>query len=425
MSIASEITRIKGKVADSFTACEAKGATIPESEVIANLPTCIDSIPTGSQAVLGTKAITANGTYNAVDDSLDGYSAVTVDVPTGGTVEPTEPKAVNFYDTSQGKPTLVASYTVAEAQTLTELPTAPTHDGLTFQSWNWSLANVNSLTSGMDIGATYVTTDGKTHALIEVLLATGKSFQINVNKADTATMTIDWGDGKNSTINTSGAISTPHTYANYGEYEITLLCGGDYALGCYFGNTNKLFVGGNNVQQLKKLYIGTNVTFINVYAFLGCSSVTSISIPDSVTGTGIYAFQLCSCLNSISIPDGVTSIGANAFSNCYSLTSISIPDGVTSIGANAFSNCYSLASISIPDGVTSIGANAFNNCFSLTKCKIYRTAGVVTLSNTSAFTGINKIAKIYVPDSLLNSYKSATNWVTYKNYIYPLSNIGE
>ena len=59
MSIASEITRIKGKVADSFTACGAKGATIPESEVIANLPTCIDSIPTGSQAVLGTKSITA------------------------------------------------------------------------------------------------------------------------------------------------------------------------------------------------------------------------------------------------------------------------------------------------------------------------------------------------------------------------------
>lgn len=35
-------------------------------------------------ATLVTKAITANGTYNASDDSADGYSSVTVNVPSGG-----------------------------------------------------------------------------------------------------------------------------------------------------------------------------------------------------------------------------------------------------------------------------------------------------------------------------------------------------
>ncbi len=46
-------------------------------EVIVDVP------QTGSSSVLGTKTITENGTYSASTDSLDGYSAVTVNVPQG------------------------------------------------------------------------------------------------------------------------------------------------------------------------------------------------------------------------------------------------------------------------------------------------------------------------------------------------------
>ncbi len=142
-----------------------------------------------------------------------------------------------------------------------------------------------------------------------------------------------------------------------------------------------------------------SVTSIGYRAFMDCSSLTSITIPDSVTRIGDQAFEGCSSLISIIvdennpvyhskgnclihtesktlvagcqasiIPDdgSVTSIGHLAFYKCTSLTSITIPDSVTRIGDQAFSGGSSLTSISIPDSVTSIGAGAFYGCDSLT-----------------------------------------------------------
>ena len=152
-------------------------------------------------------------------------------------------------------------------------------------------------------------------------------------------------------------------------------------------------------------YSGTtySVTSIGNYAFVYCSGLTSVTIPNSVTSIGEGAFAWCSSLTSVTIGNSVTSIGRSAFSGCSSLTSVYIsdltvwcniefgnidanplfnghnlylndtlvtnlviPSGVTSIGGYAFDGCSGLTSVTIPNSVTSIGKGAFLQCSSLT-----------------------------------------------------------
>ena len=102
------------------------------------------------------------------------------------------------------------------------------------------------------------------------------------------------------------------------------------------------------------------VTSIGSSAFSNCTSLTSITIPDSVTTIGNNAFSGCSSLTSVTIPNSVESIGDNAFQNCSSLTSATIGNNVTSIGSSAFFGCSKLKKIEVPDSVTYIGSDAFD-----------------------------------------------------------------
>lgn len=112
-------------------------------------------------------------------------------------------------------------------------------------------------------------------------------------------------------------------------------------------------------------YMGYSSANPLVYAknlYVNNELVTDLVIPDSVTSIGSFAFFHYSRLTSITIPDSVTSIGGFAFSVCKGLTNVIIPDGVISIGQSVFEDCENLESIEIPDSVTSIGSSAFGGC---------------------------------------------------------------
>ena len=112
------------------------------------------------------------------------------------------------------------------------------------------------------------------------------------------------------------------------------------------------------------------VTNIGVEAFRKCTSLTSVTIPNSVTSIGELAFGFCTGLTSVTIPNSVTNIGSYAFSGCHSLTSVTIPNSVTSIGFGAFSYCTGLTSVTIPNSVTSIETEVFDGCTGLTSIDV-------------------------------------------------------
>ena len=175
--------------------------------------------------------------------------------------------------------------------------------------------------------------------------------------------------------------------------------------------------------DLTRLTIPGSVTSIDKDAFCFCSSLTSVTIPDSVTSIGDSAFYGCESLTSVTIPDSVTSIGSCAFYGCASLTSVTIPDSVTSIGGSAFYGCTSLTSVTIPDSVTSIGDYAFYGCESLTSVAI---PGSVTSIGWSAFYGCASLTSVTIPDSVTSigncAFASCTSltgiWVAEGNSHY-------
>ena len=132
-------------------------------------------------------------------------------------------------------------------------------------------------------------------------------------------------------------------------------------------------------------------------AFSGCSSLTSVTIPESVTSIGDRAFIGCSSLTSVTIPKSVTSIGTLAFNDCSSLTSVVIPGNVTSWGFSVFARCSSLTSVVISEGVTSIGEAAFQYCSSLTSVAI---PASVTLIGKSAFQYCSSLTSVHIPEGM-------------------------
>ena len=149
--------------------------------------------------------------------------------------------------------------------------------------------------------------------------------------------------------------------------------------------------------SLTSVTIGDSVTTIGDWAFCNCNSLTSVTIPDSVTTIGDEAFFWCSSLTSVTIGNSVTTIGDQAFEYCHSLTSVTIPDSVTTIGYAAFYDCRSLTSVTIGDSVTTIGKYAFYSCSSLTSVTI---PDSVTTIGDSAFSGCDSLTSVTIGENV-------------------------
>ena len=414
----------------------------------------VNKVVVNGEAIIDLSAdtVTANklaAGYTAHDKS----GAVITGMMDAGGGEPVRAKDVNFIDYDG---TVLYSYTVEEAAALTELPPLPEHSGLVCQGWNWSLDSIKSMGRAVEVGAMYITDDGKTRIYIH--LEDGRTSPM-LGCCPNGTVTVDWGDGTEPDTLTGTSTSTvkwtpTHEYSAAGDYVIKLSVNGkvglagsnssdqySYLLRYSSGVDTRNQVYQNAIQMveigdsvtsinisafshcysLSLITIPNGVTSINTSAFSYCYSLSSITIPDSVTSISGFTFDGCYSLSSITIPDSVTSISCFTFRSCYSLSLITIPNGVTSIGGSTFYGCYTLPSITIPNGVTQINASAFYNCYGVRYYDFTRHTAVPTLSNTNAFNNISADCEIRVPAALADEWKAATNWSTYANHIVGVS----
>ena len=161
-----------------------------------------------------------------------------------------------------------------------------------------------------------------------------------------------------------------------------------------------------NIKTLKSVTLANTVTTIKDYAFRGCTGLTNIDL-HLISTIGGSAFYECSGLTSVNL-ESATSIGSNAFFKAYSLESVDFSDNLTTIGGSAFYACK-IGKIEIPNSIVSIGSSAFE-ANSVLRTIIIRKESAILPYSTDMLTGFNSYAKIYVPDGLLASYKSNSNW---------------
>ena len=412
MSIASEISRLQQAKADIKSAIEAKGVTVPSNVLI---------------------------------DTYDDYVA-----QISGGVTPTLPvagaKDVNFIDYDG---TIRYSYTASEFANLTAMPENPFHTGLIAQGWNYTLSDAKTYVATykrMVIGQMYVTSDGKTKLYTNLVQSDRLEQPLYYYQTDANGVSVDWGDGSTAESSSStGSISLTHTYAAAGSYviELTVVSGslklgtGGYQISIFGSSSTE---GDDNVERISRLMkveIGSGVTEILAYAFIGCRSLRYVTMPHSIVSIANNAFSSNNKMEGIVIPDQVTSFGSNVCGSgsikvislpgnlntidrvCNSnvgSTLIHIPSNITTINGSTFSSSYGLTSIHIPTSVTKIEANAFSYCRGLKAIYMYRTTPP-TLSSTNAFNNVATDFVIYVPSSAVSTYKGASNWSSYSSII--------
>ena len=167
----------------------------------------------------------------------------------------------------------------------------------------------------------------------------------------------------------------------------------------------------------KPLIVPEGITQIGQSAFYGYVMLKSIILPDSVKEIGRYAFEGCDNLTSITIPDNVTKIGQSAFKNCKNLASITIPELVTSIGQEAFKICRSIKKVKYLGQAPKINYQTFYGCINIEVYDFRGCTTIPTLYNTAVL-GHKANCQIVVPDTLYDTWQTATNWSSLTDVVW-------
>ena len=217
-----------------------------------------------------------------------------------------------------------------------------------------------------------------------------------------------------------------------------------------------VFSGNTQITHFDEFENFTSITYLD-NAFYKCSKLESIKVPSSLTTMGDNVFKECSVLKEITLPN-VETVGVSIFQTCRALEYADCPN-LKTCGTSFLNQCYALKDVNLPlletNGNSMLqysstlkkivlpkllvpAPNTFLLCnslicidmgsmnrimtgvFSLVNLAqlIIRTPSVASLGSVSY---INDTCWIYVPDDLVDSYKSANNWSSHSSQIRPIS----
>lgn len=394
-----------------------------------------------------------------------------------GTLDTAPPKEsdINFWD-YEG--TLLYSWTLAELATKTELPPLPSHDGLICQGWNWTLQDIKDAGRELDIGALYITDDGKTRLYVDVDTETWDDFVLNYWQSNINTTTVDWGDGTTpETKNASSYIEHRHVYASSGSYVITMSVKDGKTM--WLGRDSRMLIAKGETDSgrcamLRRVEVGARAVRTTPECFRNCSMLESISLPQTTKVYASRSFEMCTQLRVLIAADmdeirqsfyncanlrviastkGQTQgnnyaiantavrrvnfdmTAANQtqaiervhikavngqvgdFSLCRSLLEVTTPADATTFVAAAFLGDNALRRVTCLGDIASIPAQVFQRCYPLRFVDLTHCTAVPTLANVNAFDQTHAQLEIRVPASLADAWKAATNWSSLADHI--------
>lgn len=157
--------------------------------------------------------------------------------------------------------------------------------------------------------------------------------------------------------------------------------------------------------------VDDTITQLRTHAFYGCNKITSLTLNglSYVNQNDSGHFQGMTALETLNLPLA-TAIGYSACSGCTSLKNVYAPNA--GLSYNSFGNCTSLEIADFPK-CNYLNGYTFSGCTSL-KIVILRYNARIYLNNVSTFGGTpfrnGEGGTIYVPQDLVEAYKTATNW---------------
>jgi hypothetical protein len=126
-------------------------------------------------------------------------------------------------------------------------------------------------------------------------------------------------------------------------------------------------------------------------AFMNCTSLYSVTLPEGIEKIGERAFMRCS-FSSIILPQTLTEIAYGAFGMCDNLTEVTIPESVTTLAPRSFAYCSGLKVVYVKANITDLAYGTFVNSVVSTGSNYYYDTSLTEVYLSSTITKINYTA---------------------------------